>query len=74
MSYYRVFSHTVENDNDLRSYNNLARKTASQLQRFLGHNKGPGILLRMRQEAVPKQIRGGLRSKALSYSRRSCSN
>jgi hypothetical protein len=34
------------------SYGNLTRKTASQLQRFLGPNKGPGIFLRMRQEAV----------------------
>jgi hypothetical protein len=34
------------------SYDNLTRATASQLQQFLGPNNGPGIFLRMRQEAV----------------------
>jgi hypothetical protein len=50
--WYRVFSHTVENDKVLESYGNMMRKTASQLQRFLDLNKGAGIFLRMRQEAV----------------------
>jgi hypothetical protein len=36
------------------SYSKLTRDTASQLQRFLSPNKGPGIFLRMRQEAVIK--------------------
>jgi hypothetical protein len=34
------------------SHDNLTHETASQLQRFLGPNKGPGTFLRMRQEAV----------------------
>jgi hypothetical protein len=34
------------------SYGELTRDTASQLQRFLGPNKGSGIFLRMRQETV----------------------
>jgi hypothetical protein len=34
------------------SYDNLTHETASQLQRFLGPNKGSGTSLRMRQEAV----------------------
>jgi hypothetical protein len=33
-------------------YGNILRGTASQLQRFLGFNKGLGNLLRMRHEAV----------------------
>jgi carboxylesterase type B len=47
---YRMFSHTVENDKASGSHGNLTRETASQRQRFLGLNKGPGIFLRMRQE------------------------
>jgi hypothetical protein len=31
---------------------NLTRETASRLQRFLGPNKGRGVFLRMRQEAI----------------------
>jgi hypothetical protein len=34
------------------SCGNLTRETASQLQYFLNPNKGTGISLRMRQEAV----------------------
>jgi hypothetical protein len=47
-----MFSHTVENDKASNSHGNLTRETASQRQRFLGLNKGPGIFLRMRQEAI----------------------
>jgi hypothetical protein len=36
----------------LESYGELTRDTASQLQRSLGPDKGPGIFLRMRHEAV----------------------
>jgi hypothetical protein len=39
------------------SYDNLTHETASQLQRFLGPNKGSGTFLRMRQEAVSKIAR-----------------
>jgi hypothetical protein len=53
---YRMFSHTVENDKASHSHRNQTHETASQRQRFLGLNKGPGIFLRMRQEAVSARI------------------
>jgi hypothetical protein len=49
---YRVSSHTVELTRISEQDGNIMRETASLLQRFLGLNKGPGIFLHRRQEAV----------------------
>jgi hypothetical protein len=48
----RIFTIRWKTTRISEPYGQLSLDTASQLQRFLGLNKGPGIFFRMRLEAV----------------------